>query len=208
MTHPMRSPMRRTSLIPILLLLCLPLLATCRKPYQDQIEEQEMKNLRAILAAKLREEPAAEYKQRKDPEGKTIPPPIWTRDSVLYAPIVRGDSLDLADGQQLTLYYALYARVNGKEVLLESNILPLMQKAKLVATERNTLPVVYTLGRTGSIEGLRIAYSQLAHGRGRAWVGIPSRLAYGSRAVGVVPGDTPLYAYVEFIAYSGKRIEE
>ncbi|PID90850.1 MAG: hypothetical protein CSA97_00760 [Bacteroidetes bacterium] len=202
----MRSPKHYALLL--LLLVSLGLLPTCRKPYKDQIETQEMKALRTILRAKLAAEAAAEYKLIKDEKGKQIPPPIWSYDSVLYAPVIRGDSLDLADGEELTLYYALYAKINDKEVLLESNMATLMQKAKLVLTKTNTLPVIYTLGRTASIEGLSIAYSHFAHGQGKAWIGIPSRLAYGSRAIGIVPKNTPLYAYVEFIGYSGERIEE
>lgn len=174
----------------VLLLLVLWGAYACRKPYEEEVELRQMQGLRRMLQSK----------------GDCV----WVHDSVAYAPVkgAHGDSLVLEDGETLTVRYVLYGEQMGKLQMLASNIPSAIEEGGLGEVFKKEGDWEYEIGgEDGVVEGLRIAFEHFAHADGKAWIGIPSRLAYGRSAVGVVTPNTALVCYVEFVGYTGRRVE-
>lgn len=161
-------------------------LTHCTKPYRDQLREREFKAIETYLGA-----------QKLN---------VWKYDDLYYAAEQPGDSLRTQDGDTMELYYALFALSGGKPVLLSTNDTASARIYNYPLKILDSSPLRVEIGKTPLIKGLELGLKSYAHLNGRAWLGIPSDLAFGGERFVRVPSNTPILCLIHVINATSERV--
>lgn len=166
--------------------ICTLALAHCTKPYRDQVREREFAAIESYLKA-----------QKLN---------VWKYDDLYYAAEQPGDSLRTQDGDILELNFAIFALTRGKPLLIATNDTATARSNKLPPQAYDTIPLRAEIGKTKLIKGLELGLKNYAHLHGRAWLGIPSDLAFGTERFVRVPSNTPILCRIEVINATSERV--
>lgn len=161
-------------------------LSNCSKPYRDQVRAREFNAIESYLASQNLN--------------------VWKYDDLYYAAAEPGDSLRSREGDVMELYYSLFALSGDKPTLLATNDTAAARIYKYPTHNFDSSPLRVELGKTPLIKGLEIGLKSYAHLHGRAWLGIPSDLAYGTERFVRAPSNTPILCLIHVISATSERV--
>lgn len=169
-----------------LVLTALAALSFCTKPYRDQVREREFSAMETYLRSQKLT--------------------VWKYDDFRYAAVERGDSLNVQNGDVLELRYSLFALSSSKLALLATNDTATARIYQMPPQAFDSSLLRVEIGKTPLIKGLEVGIKNYAHLNGRAWLGIPSDLAYGRKRFGNVPSNTPILCQIQVVSATSERV--
>lgn len=175
------------SLIPLVLAALAALsFSFCTRPYRDQVREREFSAIETYLRSQKLT--------------------VWKYDDFRYAVVEPGDSLNVQNGDALELRYSLFALSNSKLTLLATNDTATARTYQMPPQAFDSSLLRVEIGKTPLIKGLEVGIKNYAHLNGRAWLGIPSDLAYGRTRFGNVPSNTPILCLINVVSATSERV--
>lgn len=163
-----------------LFLLCLVCsFVSCNSLHELELEERERDTLKARML-RLGE--------------------VLEEEQLFFVPEAGAVSFPFEKGEVLLLRYTLYALVGGREQALESNESAVIAEQKLHPTATQYPLQPYVVGEHQWVRGINRGIELFGGRYSKGWLGVPSKLGYGTRPFGRIASNTPLLLHFEIVS--------
>ena len=121
-------------------------------------------------------------------------------DQLFFVPETGAGAFPFEKGDVLLLRYTLYALVSGRELALESNESSVIEEQKLHSSATQYPLQTYVVGKDEWIKGINRGLLLFGSRYSKGWIGIPSKLGYGTSPFGRIPSNTSLLFHFEIVS--------